>query len=229
MKIPADAHCLIVAAHPDDEVLLAGGFMAHHPGCSVAIVSEGTSTERLAADEDSHYGLLERKRRATVKAAQVLNSITVREGEFPDQQLELTRPLQNWIESVIEENRPDVVITHLSTELNRDHRIVAEAVTVACRPFCATGQTVKLVLGASVDVMQLSGLSALAGPLVLPLTEQELQSKLAACRAYEAAGAMRDWPHPRSLTAIEVLARATGFRIGVAAAEAYTLLWGQLA
>lgn len=223
--IPRDAHVLVIAAHPDDEVLGAGGFMAHHPGCSVAIVSEGTSSEH---SDPGYYTVLAAKRAATQRAAVALSFVVVREGDFPDQQLAFTRALQEWVEAVVVETRPDVVLTHRPTELNRDHRVVSEAVQVACRPYCQTGKAVRLLLGYPVDPLGFPTPRYIAGALTLPLTEGELSQKLLACQAYAEAGAFRDWPHPRSLRAVETHARATGHAVGVPAAEAYELLWGLL-
>jgi LmbE family N-acetylglucosaminyl deacetylase len=225
--IPRDAHVLIIAAHPDDEVLGAGGFMAHHHGCSVALVSEGTSAERVVQESGGYDTFLAAKRAATQQAAGILQAVIAREGDFIDQQLVLSRALQEWIEAVIEEARPDVVLTHALTELNRDHRVVAEAVLVACRPFCGTGQGVQQVLTFQVDPLSVPG-QLVEVNQVLPLTEPELQRKLAACTVYESAGALRTWPHPRSRLAVEAQARALGSRWGVSAAEGYSLVWGRM-
>jgi hypothetical protein len=64
--------------------------------------------------------------------------------------------------------------------------------------------------------------------LLQPLSESELDRKRAALAVYHEAGALRDWPHPRSLQAIIAGARALGSSQGLHAAEAFTLLWGHL-
>lgn len=225
--LSSETHVLVVAAHPDDEVLGAGGLLAHHPGCSVALVSEGTSNETIARGGRGYGEFLAAKRTATQEAMTILQAMTVREGEFPDQRLALTRPLQDWIETTIEETRPDVVLTHSLAELNHDHRIVAEAVAVACRPFCATGLPVRWVLAFHVDPLGLPG-QPHEPTIILPLADAELQRKLQACRAYEKAGALRTWPHPRSVRAVEMQARALGSRWGLSAAEGYSVIWGRV-
>ena len=46
--------------------------------------------------------------------------------------------------------------------------------------------------------------------------------KIKALEAYESE--MRDWPHPRSIKAVEHLARWRGATVGVEAAEAFMLI-----
>jgi LmbE family N-acetylglucosaminyl deacetylase len=225
-----DAHVLVIAAHPDDEVLGAGGLMAHRAGCSIAIASEGTSseTDTSLGAHMSHDHFLTAKRKATQEAAGILNAMVVREGEFPDQRMTLTRPLQEWIEDVVRETRPDVVLTHHPDELNEDHRVVARAVQVACRPYGSSGATVGALLAFHVDPLGLLPAPSRGATLLQPLSESELDRKRAALAVYHEAGALRDWPHPRSLQAIIAGARALGSSQGLHAAEAFTLLWGHL-
>lgn len=222
---------LIIAAHPDDEVLGAGGFMAHVPGTQVALVSEGTSEEPGLLQNGgtlTYEEMLEAKRQATKRAAQRLNAAVVREGDFRDQHLHAAGPaLHHWIESVIMEVRPSLVLTHSAAELNRDHQAVAQAVAVACRPYCASGGSVAGLLTFHVDPLSAPGLDERPA-LVLGLTEAEVAAKLEALEYYDQAGALRTWPHPRSLRALELQMRALGTRWGLTAGEGYSLVWGTI-
>lgn len=219
--IPSPA--LIVAAHPDDEVLGAGGFTARHPGTMIAVVSEGTSRE--AGDVGAR---LAAKRRATLEAALLLGGRVVAEGDFEDQRLQLVPELVGWIERVVRESGPVSILTHSPRDLNQDHRVVAEAVAVAARPYSAAGAGVKMLLGFHVDPRPAPWAEASAPRLFLRLTEDDLRRKLAALGCYAEAGAMRDWPHPRSLEAVRHHAHWLGSTIGAPAAEAYDLVWGEI-
>lgn len=223
--IPAQT-ALVIAAHPDDEVLGAGGFMAHYPGTSVLLLTNGSM------EEASRLGDYDERAKAKLAAAEdsavLLSAIVTRVGEWADQMLTLSPALRHFIERAIQEVRPSVVLTHSPTDLNQDHRVVAEAVAVACRPYSSSGTTVKWLLGFEVDALSLPGLPPAYPSLSLPLSEPDLALKLAALHRYAEAACLRDWPHPRSLQAIEHGARWAGAAIGHPAAERYHLLWGQL-
>lgn len=213
-------NALIIAAHPDDEVLGAGGWMARYPGTKVAIVSEGTSAECTQKEFMKRLAI---KRAATAMAAQVTKSEVVWEGEYTDQCLQVRPVLIDDLTAVIRRAMPHVILTHAASDLNQDHRVVAEAVAVAARPFLS--QWVRAVLAFTVDVWTAPGMTRqTGGDVFLALTEDQLEMKLRACALY--GDAMRAWPHPRSIEALRVLARATGARVGRPAAEHYSLLWG---
>lgn len=223
-----EGRTLVIAAHPDDEVLGAGGLMATYPGACVVIVSEGTSNETPEPGPDyvCYDVRLDMKRYATRAACQVLQSVLIREGDFRDQQMELKPPLTRWIEQILTEIRPTTVVTHCPTDLNSDHRVVAEAVAIATRPFTNPGSTVSWLLGFHVDVEDTPWSASRYPTLALPLDESALRRKLDALRCY--AKEMRPWPHPRSFEAIEHHARWCGSVIGVPAAEPYMLIRGVL-
>ena len=205
--------------------------MARHPGTQVLIVSEGTSAQVFEGDAGgvgpmSYTGRLAEKRRCTRVALGRLNATLVAEGTFVDQRLERSRlEICRWIEGHLRVVRPAVVLTHNPTDLNLDHRIVAEAVAVAVRPYTEAGRGIRTVLGFHVDPWPAPSLLAPAPTVFLSLVPWELDGKLAACAAYQSE--MRPSPHPRSLDAIRAHAHLIGHWVGVEAAEPYTLYWGR--
>ena len=212
---------LVIAAHPDDEVLGAGGLMATYPGCSVAIASDGTEAEY---SPEPYRDRRDARWLSAREAAKCLGSIIVREGDFIDQQMKLSRYLVEWTETIVREIRPTLVLTHNPTDLNSDHRVVTEAVAIATRPYARTGDGVRALLGFSVDTMPMPSLHQQCPQLLLELSAKALEMKLEALSCY--ASQMRDWPHPRSYKAIEYQARWLGATVGISAAEPYTLIWG---
>lgn len=218
---------LIFAAHPDDEVLGAGGWMVRYPGTvSIAIASEGTSANGDTMDSPTYQARLASKRATTRAIANTLAQAVVWEGEYPVLRLhQVGIDMVQMMCEIVHQVRPTVVLTHNPTDLNQDHRVIAEAALVASRRYTEVGQSVRAVLGFTVDALAAPSLQTPSiGNFYLSLTEEELQEKLRLCAEYKTE--MRPWPHPRSVEALEALARWSGARIGRPAAEPYTLLWG---
>jgi LmbE family N-acetylglucosaminyl deacetylase len=214
---------LIVAAHPDDEVLGCGGMIARYTdqGSTVNLVflADGV-TARDRAD------LAERQRRqaAAHQAANCLGIHSVQFHDFPDNRLdtvELIKIVQT-IEQAIAQHQPDTVLTHHAGDVNIDHQRVHQAVVTACRP--QPGHCVKTLLFFEVPSStewQPPG----SAPAFLPNwfvdISDTLPLKIEAFSAYEEE--LRPAPHPRSLASVEALARWRGATVGVEAAEAFML------
>src|SRR6185295_6403355 len=124
---------LVFAAHPDDELLGLGGTIARHGAAgdevTAVITAEGTAGNPAE-------GAARRLEEHAQAAARILGVSDLRFLRLPDQRLD-TLPLleiTERVEAVVREIAPEVVYTHHWGDLNRDHRIVSEAVQVACRP-----------------------------------------------------------------------------------------------
>ena len=222
-------HCtiLVCVAHPDDEVLGCGGTMARHvdAGDSVHVifVADGVAA-RKGSDADRERALVGR-REAARKAAKIIGCEPPNHLDFPDQRLD-TVPLLDLtqiIEARLTQIKPDVVYTHHGDDLNADHRRVSEATMTALRP--TPGQKVVAVYGfetlSSTEWVFHSRATAFRPNRFVGI-EKTLERKLDALRAYRAE--MRDFPHPRSYETVQALARLRGSTVGLAAAEAFTVL-----
>jgi N-acetylglucosamine malate deacetylase 1 len=217
---------LVVAAHPDDEILGCGGAMARH-------AAEGSEVWSLIVAEGitSRAGLSAAKKKAELKK---LHAMAKRANDavgtkklilesFPDNKLDTVPRLDavQAIEKVVTTFGPDTVYTHSPADLNVDHQIVSEAVRTACRPL--PGSTVRSVyffeVRSSTEWRFDPGVGFEPNSF-LDVTDY-LQRKLAALRAY--AGEMRPFPHSRSLEAVEAQARLRGAQAGFQAAEAFQL------
>ena len=218
---------LVCVAHPDDEVLGCGGTMARHvdKGDSVHVifVADGVgSRQDLSAERERN--LLER-REAAKNAAQIIGCEAPHCLDYPDQRLD-TIPLLDVtqrIEALLAAIGPDIIYTHHGDDLNADHRLVCEATMTAVRPI--PGQTVVAVYGfetVSSTEWAFHSRGTAFRPNRFIGIEATLGRKLDALRAYEAE--MRDFPHPRSYETVEALARLRGSTVGLAAAEAFSVL-----
>jgi LmbE family N-acetylglucosaminyl deacetylase len=215
-------HVLIIAAHPDDELLGPGATIARHAAegdtCTIAIVADAGSARY---DEQT----IERVRGCARRAAGRLGVSDVRFGGFADQALE-TIPvisITKWIEQVSDEVRPEWVYTHHRGDINRDHQLVSEATLTAFRPYAA--RYTKRILS-----FETPSATEWAGPYAdhafLPNVSVDvtghLEAKLSAVAAYDSE--LRPPPHPRSIDALRTRAAHWGSVIGAAAAEPFVLL-----
>jgi LmbE family N-acetylglucosaminyl deacetylase len=217
---------LIIAAHPDDEVLGCGGTIAKLANegviVHVAFLADGVFS-RESGQKDQQEELNDR-RAAAQQACDILGVKTVSFGDFPDNKMDAVPLLDivKAVEELISKHQPDTLFTHHCGDVNIDHRCIHEAVVAACRP--QNGHPVKKLLAfevASSTEWQLPH----SGPVFLPNyfvdISNTLDKKLAALDLYTKE--LRRWPHPRSRKAVEHLAHWRGATIGVEAAEAFML------
>jgi LmbE family N-acetylglucosaminyl deacetylase len=220
---------LVVAAHPDDEVLGAGGTIARHADAGdmvqVLIVAEGATSRQEQRDREEAANELTSLAKAAHAAGRTLGAAAVELLSLPDNRLDSLDRLDliKQIEQRIDLHKPQVVYTHHAGDVNIDHRRLHEAVVTACRP--TPGQPVRRLLSfevASSTEWQTSGSAPTFQPNWFVDISAQWPRKRAALEAY--AAEMRPWPHSRSLDAVEHLARWRGAQVGVVAAEAFCLL-----
>ncbi len=221
---------LVIAAHPDDEVLGCGGTIAKlvrgGATVNVAFLADGVAARGSGGVEadQARAGELAARRTAAHEACGILGAKIVSFGDGPDNRLDTLALLDviKPIETLIRAHLPDTILTHHGGDLNVDHRRAHEAVATACRP--QRGHSVRTLLSFEVPSStewQLPGSAAPFAPNWFVDIGAELKLKLAAVQAY--AQEMRPWPHPRSPEAIEHLARWRGATVGAYAAEAFML------
>jgi N-acetylglucosamine malate deacetylase 1 len=220
---------LVIAAHPDDEVLGCGGTIARLAAAGskvhVLLIADGETSRDLGPDVGA-----ERQSRIATRSAQcevaraVLGYSTVENASLPDQRLDHVGLLDvvRRVEVAISRHQPVTVLTHHAGDVNSDHRIVHDAVVAACRPqpnhpvrellFFETPSSTEWRPPTSAQVFS---------PNWFVDISATLDAKLRALQAYK--DELRAFPHPRSIEAIEALAKWRGASVGVGAAEAFIL------
>jgi LmbE family N-acetylglucosaminyl deacetylase len=220
---------LVVAAHPDDEVLGCGGTIACHADAGdqvqVLIVAEGATSRHNQRDRNQATDELSALAQAAQQAGEILGAQGVELLDLPDNRLDSLDRLDliKQIEECIARHQPQVVYVHHAGDVNVDHRRLHEAVVTACRP--TPGQPVRRLLSfevASSTEWQPPGSASPFQPNWFVDISAQWPRKRVALAAY--ASEMRPWPHARSLEALEHLARWRGAQVGVEAAEAFCLL-----
>lgn len=210
----AERHVLVIAAHPDDELLGCGGTIALHTQAGDRVTSV-----IMCEGESLRYGSQGVGQRDHIQAAaRTLGVQDVRLLAFPDQRLdtvtltEIITPL----EKVAREIRPQIVYCQYGGDINRDHHLLFEALLVATRP---TEEFIEAVYA-----FDTASSTEWAYPRTfIPDTwvdiSTTLEAKLAAMACYKSE--VRDYPHPRSLQALEYRARAWGAQCCLEAAEVF--------
>ena len=220
---------LIIAAHPDDEVLGCGGSIAKwvkdgHE-VHVLIMAEGATSRDKHRDRASKKETLSILAKSAKRAAEILGVQSVELLEYPDNRMDSVDLLDvvKTIEDYVEKLKPKVVVTHHSSDLNIDHQIIHQAVMTACRP--QPGHPVKCILSFEVPSATEWQLPTVGSPFVPNWFEdisETLELKIEALEAYQFE--MRKWPHSRSIKAVGHLARWRGASVGCEAAESFILL-----
>ncbi len=220
---------LVVAAHPDDEVLGCGGTIARHGDAGdqvqLLIVAEGATSRQQQRDRGEATEELSALAQAAQQAGEILGAQGVELLDLPDNRLDSLDRLDliKQIEERIERHQPQVVYLHHAGDVNVDHRRLHEAVVTACRP--TPGHSVRRLLSfevaSSTEWQPPSSAPAFQPNWFVDISAQ-WPRKREALAAY--ASEMRPWPHARSIEAVEHLVRWRGAQVGVEAAEAFCLL-----
>ena len=215
---------LVIAAHPDDEVLGLGGAIARHARqgdqVTALIVTDGVT---------ARHNETEPQKVAARRACQLLGVREVYFADLADQRLD-SLPLLEVIKPIsdlIKELRPQIVYTHHRGDANQDHRAVFEATLVAVRPF--GDNPVEQVL-----CYEVASSTEWAPPFAdwafLPNVFVDigatLETKVSAIEAYRETfqSEVKPFPHPRSPEAVRIYAQQRGVSVGLAAAEAFVLV-----
>ena len=226
--MPAPSSILIVAAHPDDEILGCGGTMARlaREGNEVriAILAEGMSS-RYAHREDADPRQLQHLHARAQQAANKVGAKEVVLCKLPDNRLDTVPLLEvvKLVEELVARFQPEVIYTHHPGDLNVDHGVVHRAVLTATRP--VAGQCVKEIYAFEVPSSTewaFQRLEPLFRPSVFVDIAETLETKIEALACYDTE--TRKFPHPRSTDALRAIATRWGSVAGLPAAEAFELI-----
>jgi LmbE family N-acetylglucosaminyl deacetylase len=222
--IDAWRNVLILAAHPDDEVLGVGATIpllkARGARVTVVIVTDGSS-----AQYPDDAAVLVRKHAQARDANSVLGVDRLLQWDFPDMQLDTVahRKLNQALEELIGAERFDAVFCQNGDDVNLDHQMLYRSALVATRPY--PQQPVRALLtywvNSSTEWGGRTQATVFCPNLYVDVT-QTIDAKLSAMEKYQ--DELRPYPHPRSVEAIRQRAAVTGTEVGYAYAEAFKLL-----
>ncbi len=220
------AKILVIAPHPDDEVLGCGGTIKKHSQKGDEVfVCYGTKaytpdwSDEFIANRTKE--IEEANKILGIKKSYFLNFDTVKVDTYPQKEV------NDALLRVVKEVQPEVMYIPHGGDLNKDHRLFSQASLVVARP--VPGSSIKEVF--AYEVLSETEWGKRLEPFV-PTgyvdISLEKDSKLKAMEVYQSE--VREYPHPRSLKAIEILMQKRGTETGVAYAEAFEVvhfLWPQ--
>ncbi len=215
---------LVIAAHPDDELLGCGATISKHikekDEVVVAIMATGI-TSRGQSNEDD----LNKLREAAEKASAFLGVKKILFFNGPDNMMDSQPllPLIKEIEQLILDHNPEIIYTHFYGDINIDHQMISQAVQTASRPIPGS-QFIEVrlfeILSSTEWGMHL-GKGNFVPNLYIDI-KGHIEQKLQALHFYESE--MREYPHPRSYEACKYLSSIRGSQSGVDFAEAFMII-----
>jgi len=216
---------LVVAPHADDETLGCGGVIARQvdagDSVTVAIMTDASKGAPELYDSDFIKGL-----RVEARAAlEVLGVQQIRFFDFPAPRL-ATYPgykIASALSELVKEICPEVMFVPHGGDLHSDHGAIYDAALVAGRP--VPGSPVRAIY-AYETLSETEWSSPQAGAAFAPNhfvdVSDYLSRKIEAIQCYQSQ--LHAFPSPRSIEAIEALARYRGASVGLAAAEAFAVV-----
>lgn len=214
---------LIVAAHPDDEVLGCFGTVSK-------MIKQGDEayTLILSKGKTSRHETSQEQDKLSNEMQKANNSIGIKKVfqlNFPDNSFDSVPLLSiiQEIEKIKEKIQPNIVFTHYLHDINIDHQITAKAVLTATRPI--QGESVKEVYFMEIpSSTEWNGYTqqTVFAPNVFADITATIDDKINAMQCYQSE--LRDSTHPRSLEHLKLYAKTNGTKAGLPFAEQFILV-----
>jgi LmbE family N-acetylglucosaminyl deacetylase len=219
---------LVIAPHADDEVLGCAGLMQ-----KVKKVGGRVYVQFLTVGDTKDFS---KKGASTTKERmdeikKVMRFLKVDAFDIGHQgenhmkldtvgRMEIMRLIERDSPISIQTIKPTIITFPSKYSYNQDHEEAAAAVHSALRPAeTTTKHFVPTVMAYEMPLDSWSLHHQIVPNIFVPLTKKEVAAKKRAMELY--ASQMRPWPNPRSLDAIESLARLRGINAAAEFAEAY--------
>ncbi|HPN32250.1 MAG TPA: PIG-L family deacetylase [bacterium] len=218
---------LVIAAHPDDEILGCGGTLALHcingDDTRVLILSD------VCTSREENEALAFEKRNAMntqiESATEIIGIKKIYRENLIDNRFDKLELLDivKSIEKYKNEFMPDIIYTHFSDDLNIDHRMTFEAVLTAYRaePGKSSPDIYSFFIPSSTEWGN-GRQQQIFNPNYFVDISKVIDNKIEAMKCYKSE--LKPYPHTRSLEAVKIWANIWGISVGVEYAEPFVLI-----
>ena len=205
---------LVIAPHPDDEVLGMGGTikkLSPKNNITLLIMTDGASAQY------SDKKMIKVRKESCKKSSKILGISEIKFLNFKDMKLDSVPQLEinQEIEKIIKKIQPKIVFTSPKNDLNRDHDVTFNSTLVATRP---SSSGVKKVFSYELPGYTKKPFS----PNHYEDITKQFVHKIKAFKMYKSE--IMKFLHPRSIESIENLAVYRGIQAGIAKAESFELI-----
>lgn len=229
---------LVIAAHPDDEVLGMGGTIKkltkNKNQVKIVIMATGIAARRSINFKNSaRYNVTKNdqkiidKQITTIKshakkAAKILGVSDIESFSYPDNEMDTISNLEltKSVEQIIQKFKPKIIYTHSPFDVNIDHISCYNAVLTATRP--KNNTIVKKLMSFEVPSSTEWNFTSVFTPNTFVDISQEISSKIKALECYKTE--IEKFPHPRSAKALKSIGNRWGTVSGYFVAEAFSLI-----
>ena len=219
---------LVVAAHPDDEILGCGGTIAKYikQGAKVKTI---ILTKGISSRHEKITSKVKNLQLKLYKSSLLANSaIGVKEISYynlPDNEFDNKSLLSlvKLLEKEIKKFKPNKIFTHFINDLNIDHQYAAKAVMTAARPeyHSSVSEIIFFEVNSSTDY-QINSNGMQFEPNFFVDISKTLKNKKNALNYYKSE--MKKYPHSRSIKAVINKNISIGNSLGLNACEAFQIV-----
>jgi LmbE family N-acetylglucosaminyl deacetylase len=213
---------LVIAPHPDDEILGCGGTMARLVDAGLLVVAAIMTTGR---QPQFSRELVERVAGEARVAHAIIGTSELRHLDLPAAGLDrlAATDLNQHFSTLLEEVRPQTLFIPFVGDIHLDHQLCFLGAMVAARPRGADApRRIYAYETMSETNWYAPGVTPAFVPNVFIDISRTLDRKLRAFRAF--ASQVKSFPDERSIRALSSLARVRGAAVHCRAAEAFMLV-----
>ena len=206
---------LVLSAHPDDETFGMGGTIKKYSDqgaeIDIFVISDGASAQY------SDKKMIDVRRESCINAGKILGVKNFDFLDFPDGKLDSISTLEitQKIEKKISSIKPEIIFTTPNNDGHQDHKKVNECTLIAARP-----KTIHVKQIIQYELFSTNRTSF--SPNLFVDISKEFQTKLDSIKQYDSE--IENYPHVRSIKAVETLANMRGVESGFEKAEAFKII-----
>lgn len=219
---------LIVASHPDDEIIGCGGTLVKlsklKKKIDIIFLSDSTGA-RFKKNSLKYKKHINLRKKSALKISRTLKINSTVFLDFPNISFGIDdfQKISSKLFNLIKKKKYDLIMSHSYTDNNRDHRMAFEATLNACRPVnkfnSVSFMTFETNSATDFAVSQFKGKF---NPNFYVDITKELKKKISLLKVYNYE--LRQSPHSRSVDNIVNLAKLRGSSIYSKYAEAFEII-----